>query len=86
MACPRRCWQRAGAKNSAARRGRWAAHNVAERDAALGQVIGREFERDTVTRDDADVVFAHFPGGVGNDLVTILHAKAQISLKQASAA
>jgi hypothetical protein len=53
---------------------------VAERDAPLAQVVGRQFEGDTVTRQDADVVLAHLAAGVGDELVAVLelHAKARV--------
>src|SRR5690606_27700015 len=53
---------------------------VAEVDATLGQVVGREFERDTVTRQDADVVLLHLARRVGNQLVTAdqRHAVARV--------
>ena len=34
---------------------------VAERDAAAGEVVGRELDLDTVAWEDADVVLAHLP-------------------------
>jgi hypothetical protein len=41
-------------------------------DAALGQVVGRHFDLDLVAGEDADVVLAHAPGDVGDDLVAVL--------------
>src|SRR5690606_25629492 len=41
-------------------------------DAALGQVVGRHFDLDAVTGQDADVVLAHAPGDVRDDLVPVL--------------
>src|SRR5690606_4795483 len=43
-------------------------------DAALGQVVGRHFDLDSVTGQDADVVLAHATGDVCDDLVSILQA------------
>ena len=51
--------------------------NVAEHDATLGQVVGREFQRDVVTRNDADVVLAHLAAGVGDQLVTVFQRDAE---------
>lgn len=42
---------------------------MAEVNAALAQVVGRELQRYTVTRQNADVVLAHLACGVGNELV-----------------
>ena len=53
---------------------RWcvaAGFDVAEGDAALAQVVGREFQRDLVADQDADVVFLHLSGGVGDEFVTV---------------
>ncbi len=44
----------------------------AEDNATAGQVVGREFNGDGVSRGDADVVHAHFPGDVGENLLAIL--------------
>ena len=37
---------------------------VSKADARLGQIIGRHFQRDFVTSQDADVILANFPRGV----------------------
>ena len=71
----------ATAKRSAAgRRRAAAAGDVAERDAALGQVVGRHFQRHVVAGDDADVVLAHLAAGVADHLVAVLerHAKTRV--------
>jgi hypothetical protein len=45
---------------------------VAVRDATAREVVRRELDLDAVTRSDADVVHAHLPGNVGEDLVPVL--------------
>src|SRR5260370_20745460 len=49
-------------------------------DAALGQIIGRHFDEDLVSRQHADAVLAHFSGGMRDDLMIVLklHAKRRI--------
>ena len=49
----------------------------AEDDTALGEVVGRERYLHLVAQDDADGIFAHLAGGVGENLVPVfeLHAK-----------
>src|SRR5574343_562144 len=44
---------------------------MAEGDAALAQVVGREFERDLVAGQNADVVLAHLASRVGDQRVTV---------------
>ena len=51
---------------------RAAALEVAEGDAALAQVVGRELERHLVAGQNADVVLAHLARGVGNQLVPVV--------------
>jgi hypothetical protein len=41
-------------------------------DATFGQIVRREFNRNRVTGEDADVVFAHLPGDVRNHRVAVL--------------
>ena len=45
---------------------------VAVSDPALGQIVGRHFNLDLVTGQDADVVLAHPAGDMGDDLVAVL--------------
>jgi hypothetical protein len=59
-----------------------AALDVTEGDAAFGQVVGREFQRDLVTRQDADVVLLHLAGGVGDQLVPVLQGDAKTRVRQ----
>src|SRR4051812_20192033 len=51
---------------------RAAALEVAERDAALAQVIRRQLEGDIVAGKDADVMFAHLAARVGDELVAVV--------------
>jgi hypothetical protein len=53
---------------------------MAERDTALGQVVGRQVDRHLVAGDDADMVLAHLAAGVGDELMPVVqgHAKARI--------
>src|ERR1700704_3189307 len=53
---------------------------MAERDAPLAQVVGRQLERYVVAGQDADVVLAHLAAGVGHQLVAVFqrHAATQI--------
>jgi hypothetical protein len=55
---------------------------VAERDPALGQVVGRHFQRHVVAGDDADVVLAHLAAGVADHLVTVLQRDAKARIGQ----
>jgi hypothetical protein len=45
--------------------------DVTEGDAALVQVVRREFERDLVTGEDANVVLLHLARRVGNQLSSV---------------
>jgi len=40
-------------------------------DSTFGHVIGREFQGDFVTGQDADVVHAHLACGVGHEFVAV---------------
>ena len=44
----------------------------AERDSALGEVVGRHFHVHAVAGEDADAVLAHLAGGVGEHFVVIV--------------
>jgi hypothetical protein len=55
---------------------------MAEGDAALGQVVGRQFQGHLVAGQDADVVLAHFPARVGDDHVAILQGHAVPRIRQ----
>lgn len=58
-ACPRRSLPRLTARLAAALRTRGIRVLVTEVDATLGEVIDRQFQRHTVTRENADVVLAY---------------------------
>ena len=70
------------AASTAARRLRRTAGNMAERNATLGQVVRGHLERDFVAGEDADVVFAHFPGGISDHVVTIVQRYAKTRIRQ----
>lgn len=55
---------------------------MAERDAALGQIIGRHFQRHLIARQNADVVLAHLAPCVGNELVTVVQRDAKTRIGQ----
>ena len=55
---------------------------MAESDAALADVIGREFQRDLVASQDTDMVLAHFSGSIGDQLVTIFEQNAKTGIGQ----
>ena len=65
-----------------ARRARASPGQMAERDAALGQVVGRQLQRDLVTRQNADVVLAHLAAGVGNQLMAVFQRDAKARVGQ----
>jgi hypothetical protein len=46
--------------------------NVTERDAALAQIVGRQFQCDLVAGQDADVMLAHLARGIGDQLVAVI--------------
>ena len=55
------------------RRGRWPApFEMAKRDAALAQIVGRQLQRHVVAGQDTDVMLAHLARGVGNVLGLVL--------------
>ena len=45
---------------------------VAEIDPSLGQVIRRHFDRDAIPGKDADAIFLHLAGGVGEGFVPVV--------------
>jgi hypothetical protein len=55
---------------------------VTEGDAALAQVVGREFERDLVAGENPDVVLAHLAGGVRHQRVTVFERNAKTGIGQ----
>src|SRR5690606_6605600 len=59
-----------------------AARQVAERDATLGQVVGRHLERDVVARDDADVELAHLAARIGDEVVSVVQRHAVAAVRQ----
>src|SRR3954470_18002877 len=70
-------------RRSASRRragGGWPLVLVTENEPAFFQIIGRHFDRNTVACQRFDPVLLHFPGSIGNDLVSgiELHAIARV--------
>ena len=54
--------------------------DVAEGDAALGQIVRRKLERNLVARKNADVMLAHLAVGVGHEFVTVVEFNAVASI------
>lgn len=54
--------------------------NVTEYDAAFGQVVRGQFERDFVTGEDTDEVLFHLAGRIGDQLVAVfqVHTEALV--------
>src|SRR3954470_12108429 len=46
-------------------------------DSTAGEVVRRELHLDAITGQDADVVHAHLPGDVGEDLVAVVELHAE---------
>src|SRR2546429_9860149 len=55
---------------------RAATFDVTEGNAPFAQVVGRKLQRDLVTGNDANVVLAHLPRAVGNELVAVVERDA----------
>jgi len=55
---------------------------VAEGDAALGEVVGGHLQRDVVSREDADVVLAHLARRVGDEHVPVVELHAEAGIRQ----
>ena len=55
---------------------------MAESDAALAQVIGRQLQRHLVTRQNANLVFAHFAAGVRHEFVAVVQGYAKAGVGQ----
>src|SRR5512139_2178452 len=55
---------------------------MAEADARDRQVVGREFDRHLVAREDADAMLAHLPAGVGHDGHAVLQLDAKPGVGQ----
>ena len=55
---------------------------MTECDATLGQIVGRHFQRNLVTRQDTDVVLAHLAAGVCNQLVAVFQGHAKTRIRQ----
>jgi hypothetical protein len=63
--------------------GRWASMlDVAENDAALVQIVGRQFQRDAITRKNTDVVLLHFARCVCYEFVAVIEVDAETHLGQ----
>src|SRR5258708_35347138 len=55
---------------------RAAPFDVTEGNAPFAQIVGRKLQRDLVTGNDANVVLAHLPRAVGNELVAVVERDA----------
>jgi len=51
-------------------------------NATLGQVVGSHFNLDLVTRQNTNVVFAHFARDMGNDNVIIFQLYPESGIRQ----
>ena len=60
----------------------WGDSAVPERDPASAEVVGGELDLDPVAGEDADVVHAHLPGDVGEDLVAVLELHLEHGVRQ----
>eukprot|EP01038_Epipyxis_sp_PR26KG_P013821 gene13820-18535_t len=69
-------------RSAAGGRARTATGEVAERDAALAQVVRRQLQRHLVAREDADVVLAHLARGVRDQLVAVVERDAVARIRQ----
>src|SRR5882724_3099650 len=56
--------------------------DVAESNPPFAHVIGREFERDSVARQNADAVLAHLAGRIREQLVTVVQRHAETRVGQ----
>ena len=55
---------------------------IAIGDATTGEVVGRELHLDPVAGEDADVMHAHLPGDMGQNLVAIFEFDAEHCVRQ----
>jgi hypothetical protein len=62
--------------------GKWASILVAERDAALGEIVGRQRQGDFVTGHDLDEISAHFSRRISGDLVAVVHLNGKAGVRQ----
>lgn len=53
-----------------------------EGDTALAEVVWRQFERHLVAGQDADMVFPHFSGGIGDELVAVFQINTETGIRQ----
>jgi len=61
---------------------RRAGFEMAKSDAALGQVVRRQLQRHVITRQNANVVLAHFSGGVGHHLMAVFQNHSESGIGQ----
>src|SRR5271169_4299746 len=55
---------------------------VAEIDAALGQVVGSHFHGNSIAGEDADPVFLHPAGGIGQSFVPIVELYSEAGVRE----
>src|SRR5258708_28800571 len=55
---------------------------VAEADAAAGDVVGRHLEADAVARDDSDAALARLAAGIGEHLRAVRELHAELGVRQ----
>ena len=55
---------------------------MAEGDAAIIDVVGREFESDFVAGENADVVLLHLAASIGDQLVAVVEGHAETGVRQ----
>src|SRR5690606_4731904 len=63
-------------------RTRAATIKVAVDDTPFGEVVRRHFERNLVAGQNADVVFAHFAAGIGDNGVAVIQHNAEARIGQ----
>lgn len=51
-------------------------------DAALGQIVGRHFQHDTVSRENTNEVQTHFPGDMSKHAMTVFQFNPEHSVRQ----
>jgi hypothetical protein len=55
---------------------------VTENDATPGEVVGSDFNLDTITRKDPDAMHAHLPGGMSEHVVPVLELYLEHRVRQ----
>ena len=55
---------------------------AAESNSAFGEIVGSQLNRDLVASKDADVMFAHFAGDMGNDHMAVFQLNTEQGIGQ----